>query len=161
MNSGYGMQGQSYGGFGGSNPQMRMNTPSQGMGGMRPSGPGQYGMQQGGINQGMGMSNMGMSRYGRDEAKWPRTVWNATGRHKPGHGNVKHGHVKVWNDEWRPWPRLWNACSKQAIWIWDAVWDGNGRKYGWPWNDETYGPRHDAGYARGVWNGYAGARRNG
>merc|ERR1719422_1847494 len=64
MNSGYGMQGQSYGGFGSNNPQMRMNTPSQGMGGMRPSGPGQYGMQQGGINQGMGMSNMGMSRSG-------------------------------------------------------------------------------------------------
>jgi len=64
MNSGYGMQGQSYGGFGGSNPQMRMSTPGQAMGGMRPSGPGQYGMQQGSMNQGMGMSNMGMSRSG-------------------------------------------------------------------------------------------------
>eukprot|EP00092_Neocalanus_flemingeri_P010941 GFUD01011784.1.p1 GENE.GFUD01011784.1~~GFUD01011784.1.p1 ORF type:complete len:905 (-),score=263.34 GFUD01011784.1:318-2708(-) len=64
MTPGYGIQGQSYGGYGGSNPQMRMNTPSQGMGGMRQSGPGQYGMQQGGMNQGMGMSNMGMSRSG-------------------------------------------------------------------------------------------------
>ena len=67
MNSMYGMQGQSHGGFGGSNPQIRWRricTPSQGTGGMRSSGPGQ-------------------------------------------------------------------PFSKQAIWIWDAVWDGNGGKDGW------------------------------
>ena len=40
MGSNYGMGGgQGYGGFGGNNPQMRMNTPGQGMGGMRPGGP--------------------------------------------------------------------------------------------------------------------------
>ena len=62
-NSWYGMQGQSYGGYG-SNYQMRMNTHSEGMREMRPFVPGQYGMQQGGVEQRMGMSNMGMSNMG-------------------------------------------------------------------------------------------------
>ena len=67
MNSGYGMQGgqqPNYGGFG-SSGQMRMNTPNQGMGGIRASGQygGMGGMSQG-MNQGMPMSRSGMMGSG-------------------------------------------------------------------------------------------------
>merc|ERR1740122_217852 len=62
MSQGYGMQtggGQNYGNYVGNNPQMRMNTPGQPMGGMRPGVPGQQYMQ-GQMQQ--GMSSMGMGR---------------------------------------------------------------------------------------------------
>ena len=91
MNSGYGMQGgqqPNYGGFGGGG-QMRMNTPSQGMGGIRPSG--QYG-GMGGMNQG-GMSNMSMSRSGMMGSGGPGAGYGAMqgqGR-QAGYGGMQGG----------------------------------------------------------------------